>query len=80
MARGDKRGIKEKKKSISSLIFLEYDSGGGKSNARERKSNFSLDFLAFGPSVRVGPRSKVVLRYKGYAWTSVLWSFDNFER
>ena len=48
--------------------------------SRERKCNFSLDFPAFGPSVRVRTRSKVVLCGKGYAWTSVLWSFDNFGR
>ena len=29
------------------------------SNSRERSSNFSLDFLAFEPLDRVGPRSKV---------------------
>ena len=34
---------------------------------RERKSNFSLDFPVFGPSVLDGPRRKVVLRGKGYA-------------
>ena len=28
---------------------------------RERKFNFSLYFLVLGPSVLVGPRSKVVL-------------------
>ena len=41
---------------------------GRKSNSRERNSNFSLDFSVFGPSVLVGPRSKVVLRGKGYVW------------
>ena len=34
---------------------------------RERESYFSLDFPSFEPSVRFGPRSKVVLRGKGYA-------------
>ena len=34
---------------------------------RERKSNFSLDFTVFKPSDFVEPRSKVVLRSKGYA-------------
>ena len=47
---------------------------------RERKSNFSLDFPVFGPSVLVGLSSKVVLRCKGYAWAPVLWSFDNSGR
>ena len=77
---GDKRGINVKKKSISSLILLESGSGGGKSNSRERKSNFSIDFSTFGSSIRVAPRNKVVLRFKGYAWTLVLWSFDNSGR
>ena len=51
-----------------------------KSEFTERESNFSLDFPAFGPSVLAGPRGKVVLRYKGYTWAPVLWSFDNSER
>ena len=53
--------------------------GGGESNSRERSFNFSLDFPAFGLSIRVGPRSKVVLHGKDYAWV-VLWSFDNSKR
>ena len=51
-----------------------------KSDYRERVSNFSLDFPAIGLSVFVGPRSKVVLRGKGYAWAPVLWSLENSER
>ena len=47
---------------------------------RERKSNLSLDFPVFGPPVLIGPRRKVVLRGKGYAWAPVLESFDNFGR
>ena len=43
---------------------------------RERKSNFSLDFPVFGPSDFVGPRSKVVLRCKGYAWAPIFGGFD----
>ena len=46
----------------------------------ERKCNLSLDFPAFGPSVRVGPRREVVLRGKGYVWAPVLWIFDNCKR
>ena len=38
---------------------------------RERMSDFSLDFPTFGPSVRFWPRSKVVLRGEGYAWTPI---------
>ena len=47
---------------------------------RERKCNFSLDFPAFGLSIRIGPRSKVVLRGKGYACAPVLWGFDNSKK
>ena len=47
---------------------------------RERKCNFSLDFPVYGPSDLVGPRSKVVLRCKGYTWTLILWSFNNSKR
>ena len=52
--------------------------GGGKSIFRERSSNFSLDFPVFGLLILVGPRSKVVLRGKGYPWALVLGSFDEF--
>ena len=52
----------------------------GKSDFRERESNFTLDFPAFGPSVLVGARDKVALRCKGYVWALVLWSFNNSER
>ena len=64
----DKRGINEKKKSFILKIVAGMCSGGGKSVFREKSSNFSLDFLASGPLVRIGPRSKVVIRSKGYAW------------
>ena len=47
---------------------------------RERKYNFSQDFLVFGQSDLVEPRSKIVLRCKGYAWTPILWSFNNSKR
>ena len=50
------------------------------SNSRERSSNFFLDFPAFGPSDRVGLRSKDVLHSEGYAWAPVLGSVDNFKR
>ena len=76
----------KREKNISSLI-LEAESGRGvggwgglKSNSRERKSNFSLDFQVFGPSDFVEPRSKVVLRCKGYAWAPVLESFDKLRK
>ena len=77
----DKRGIKQKEKELSSPFLLERTlrGVGRKSNSRERKSNLSLDFLAFGSSVRVGPRSKVVLCCKGYAWAPVLWIFDKIR-
>ena len=46
---------------------------------RERKCNFSLDFPIFGPSIHVGPRSKVVLCGKGYAWAPVLGEFRQLQ-
>ena len=81
--------IKRKRAFFSILLERAVRGGGGggggggrgrKSNSRERKSNFSIDFPTFGPSIRVGPRSKVVLCGKGYAWAPVLGSFDNSER
>ena len=75
-----KGGNKMKKRENISLILAENVRWRGESKFRERKCNFSLDFPAFEPSVRVGLRSKVVLRGKGYAWAPVLWSFDNSKR
>ena len=74
--------IKTKNNFIFSHFWLKcvVKRGGGGEPVRERKCNFSLDFSAFESSVLVGLRSKVVLRYKGYAWTSILWSFDNSKR
>ena len=73
-------GIKQKRKENTSLILLDPTVEEEKSDSRERVSNFSLDFLAFGPSVLVGPRSKAVLRGKGYGWALVLGSFENSGR
>ena len=75
----DKKGNKEKKKR-KDIIFSILADIRGENRFRERKSNFSLDFPAFGPSVLVGARGEVDLRYKGYAWTPILWSFDNSRR
>ena len=73
--------IKNKDKSRPHLLhLLETDSEGGETCFRERKCDLSLDFSAFGPSVLSGPRSKVDLHCKGYAWTLILWSFDNSKR
>ena len=47
---------------------------------RERVSTFSLDFSLIRPSNSGETRGKVDPHCKGYAWVSVLWSFDNFER
>ena len=74
------RRINEKKKEISSPNGAGTCSGGGEWIFRERKCNLFLDFLAFEPLVCVGLRSKIVLRDKGYAWASVLWSFNNSKR
>ena len=46
---------------------------------RERSSTFSLEFPAIGPSVFGETRSKVAPHGKGYAWVSVLWSFDKLQ-
>ena len=78
--RGHKRNKTIEKKNNSLGILGRIRAMEGKSNSSERKSNFSLDFLTSGLLVRDGPRSKVVLRGKGYAWASVLGSFDNFGR
>ena len=70
-----------KKKKRTLLIFGAQNVQWRRvSNSRERSSNFSLDFLTFGSSDRVGPRSKVVLRGEGYAWAPILGSFDKSKR
>ena len=46
---------------------------------RERKSDFSLDFLTFEPLVLDGLRSKVVLRGKGYAWAPIFIEFRQLQ-
>ena len=79
-------GIEGTKEDISSPLAGTCSGGGGEQILRkwrvfrERKSNFSLDFSVFGPSDFVGPRSKVVLPYKGYVWALVLWSFDKLQK
>ena len=70
----------KRKRRHSSLILLDPAVEGKKSDFRERESNFSLDFPAFGPLVLVGARSKDALHNKGYTWTPILWSFDNSGR
>ena len=64
--------INKTKTPSSPFRLLEKHAVGVESGFRERKSDFSLDFSTFGPSVLVGPRSKVVLRCKGYAWAPIL--------
>ena len=80
MASENKRGNKMKREENISLHFGRIRAVERKSNSRERNSNFSRDFSVFEQSVLVGPRSKVVLRSKGYTWALVLWSFDNSKR
>ena len=77
-SKGQKRN-KLKEKELSSLILGLVRAVEGKSFL-ERKASTSLDFPAFRPAVLIGTRSKVVLRCKGYAWTPVLWIFDNSGR
>ena len=57
----------KRKKEHLLFFWLVFGSEGGETDFRERKSNFSLDFSAFGPSVPDEPRGKVALRCKGYA-------------
>ena len=71
-------GIEGDKRRIFFSIWPGTCSGGGGEQIlrkgrvfRERKSNFSLDFPVFESSDFVGPKSKVVLRYKGYAWAPI---------
>ena len=54
--------------------------GERKEGILERGSNFSLNFLVIGSLVSDEARSKVAPHSNGYAWVSVLWSFDNSER
>ena len=69
----------KRKRALFSIFGLRSGSRGGEANSRERVSNFCLDFPAIGPSVSGEVRSKVVLRGKGYAWASVLGSFDKLQ-
>ena len=78
-----KRG--DKRRHLFSIWPSTCSGGGGEQILRklrvfrERKSNFSLEFLVFGQSVLFRLRSKVVLRCKGYVWASVLRSFDKLR-
>ena len=77
----DKKGNKEKKKTSPSPFWPgTCNEGEKKYRFIKRKSNFSLDFPVFRPSVLVGARGEVDLRYKGYVWTPILSSFDNSGR
>ena len=66
------------------IVFFSKGAGNrtvsGVSDFRERRSDFSLNFPPFGPSVLDGARSKVGLRGEGYAWTPIWWSLDNSKR
>ena len=65
--------MKRKEHFLFILAWYPVGGGGGggggaeRIDFRERESNFSLDFQAFGPSVLVGARGEVCLRCKGYA-------------
>ena len=76
----------ETKRRASSPIWPETCSRGGDSAKlknggffRERVSNFSLGFPAFGLSDFFKPRSKVVLHGEGYTWALVSGSFDKLR-
>ena len=72
--------INKTKTPSSQFRLLEERAVGVETGFRERKSDFSLDFPAFGPSVLVGARNKVVLHDKGYAWAPILWSSKKSKR
>ena len=84
---GNYRKVNENKTKENSVIFFILRDklavevqGLDFCDFRERRSFFSLDFQPFGPSVLDGARSKVDLCGEGYAWTPILWSFDNSKR
>ena len=54
-------------------------SGYGRSDFRERRTSFSLDFREIRLSEFVGIRRKVALRIEAYAWAPVLRSFDKLR-
>ena len=54
-------------------------SGYGRSDFRERRTSFSLDFREIRPSEFVGTRRKVTLRIEAYVWAPVLRSFDKLR-
>ena len=69
--------VNENKRKCNSFLLIRKRKNRqnvGDPHFRERESAFSQDFPPFGPSVRFGPRSKVVLRGEGYAWTPIWWS------
>ena len=54
-------------------------SGYGRSDFRERRTSFCLDFREIRSSKFVGTRKKVALRIVAYAWAPVLRSFDKLR-
>ena len=64
------QNVLEEKWGCSGLGFLK---------SRERKCAFSLDYQSIGPSDFFEARRKVVIRYEGNAWASVLRSFDKLR-
>ena len=54
-------------------------SGYGRSDFKERRTSFSLDFREILSSEFVGIRRKVTLRIEAYAWAPVLRSFDKLH-
>ena len=54
-------------------------SGYGRSDFRERRTSFSLDFREIQPSEFVGTRRKVALRIEAYVWALILRSFDKLR-
>ena len=54
-------------------------SGYGRSDFRERRTSFSLDFREIRSSKFVGTRRKVSLHIEAYEWVPVLRSFDKLR-
>ena len=75
-----KRELNEMKKTSSSPFLAWYVQWRGEIEFRKRRSNFSLDFPAIGPSVSGEAISKVASHNKGYAWAPVLGSFNKLRK
>ena len=67
--------MKREKNIFSSLFGAGIRQWRGETDFRERKSNFSLDFLAIGSSNPGEPRDKIAPHDKSYAWIPIFLEF-----